>query len=256
MTRQDHNQVKPTCQLCPRTDHLRRAALVSPAITEEIRTAHPDWSESGFICRDDLAAFRAARVRRLLEQERGELSDLDREVIESLRQHEIVAANVESEFDEQATLGGRIADKVASFGGSWKFILSFGAIIAVWMIINTVFLVVGRFDPYPFILLNLVLSCLAALQAPVIMMSQNRQETKDRRRAESEYRVNLKAELEIRHLHEKIDHLLSHQWERMVEVQQVQLDLLDELSGSRPARRARAESDSGRDAASGPQEAE
>jgi len=100
------------------------------------------------------------------------------------------------------------------------------------MVVNTVFLVFGRFDPFPFILLNLLLSSLAAIQAPVIMMSQNRQEAKDRTRAEHDYRVNLKAELEIRHLHEKIDHLLLHQWERLFEVQQIQLELLDQLTAT------------------------
>jgi len=100
----------------------------------------------------------------------------------------------------------------------------------IWIALNSVLLLRRPFDPYPFILLNLVLSCLAAIQAPVIMMSQNRQESKDRLRSQHDYRVNLKAELEIRQLHDKIDHLLSHQWERLVEIQQIQIDLLSELA--------------------------
>jgi uncharacterized membrane protein len=121
-----------------------------------------------------------------------------------------------------------MADRIASFGGSWKFIILFMAVMVAWMTYNVVTLTGDHFDPYPFILLNLLLSCLAALQAPIIMMSQNRQDAKDRIRSENDFRVNLKAELEIRHLHEKIDHLLSRQWERMAEIQRVQLELMDE----------------------------
>jgi uncharacterized membrane protein len=126
-----------------------------------------------------------------------------------------------------------MADGVASFGGSWRFIIIFASILVIWIALNSFLLLKRPFDPYPFILLNLVLSCLAAIQAPVIMMSQNRQESKDRLRSQHDYRVNLKAELEIRQLHDKIDHLLSHHWERLVEIQQIQIDLLSELTGLR-----------------------
>jgi len=227
------------CQICGATARLRRAAIVRPSVAEEIRVEHPQWSEQGFICHDDLARYRMRHVERILEGERGDLTALEHQVIESLARHEIVTANVDAEFEGALTFGERLADRVASFGGSWRFILSFGGVLLVWILLNTALLVFGRFDPFPFILLNLVLSCLAALQAPVIMMSQNRVEAKDRRRSEHDYRVNLKAELEIRHLHEKLDHLLSHQWERLIEVQQVQLELLEELAaagrGRRPA---------------------
>jgi len=168
----------------------------------------------------------------MLESEKGELSSLDQEVLESLRQHELLASNVDAEFEQEWTLGERLADRIATFGGSWTFLLIFGAFLAGWIIMNSVVLYRRPVDPYPFILLNLVLSTLAAIQAPVIMMSQNRQEAKDRIRAQHDYQVNLKAELEIRHLHEKMDHLLSHQWERLVEIQQIQLELLAE-SGRR-----------------------
>ena len=127
-------------------------------------------------------------------------------------------------------IGIRKGDKIAVFGGSWKFILVFGSVLLIWIIVNTAVLLWKPFDPYPFILLNLILSCLAAIQAPVIMMSQNRQEAKDRLRSKHDYRVNLKAELEIRHLHEKIDHLMSHQWERLVEIQQIQIELMSEIT--------------------------
>jgi uncharacterized membrane protein len=103
------------------------------------------------------------------------------------------------------------------------------AVLLSWITINTISLLKTPFDPYPYILLNLVLSCIAAIQAPVIMMSQGRQETRDRLHAQRDYQVNLKAELEIRHLHQKIDHLLSHQWERLVEIQEIQMELINEV---------------------------
>jgi uncharacterized membrane protein len=139
-----------------------------------------------------------------------------------------LAENIETEFAERRTLGERMSDRLASFGGSWTFISLFGVVLLVWMGFNIVVVGVSKFDPYPFILLNLVLSCLAAIQAPIIMMSQKRQEAKDRLRSENDYRVNLKAELEIRHLHEKMDHLLTRQWERLAEIQQIQLDAMQE----------------------------
>lgn len=129
-------------------------------------------------------------------------------------------------YGKQLTLGQRVADELAKFGGSWNFILGFGSILLVWIGVNTVILGTRAFDPYPFILLNLVLSSLAALQAPVIMMSQNRLETRDRLRAEEDYRVNLKAELEIGLLHEKLDPILLHQWQHLLEIQELHLDIL------------------------------
>jgi len=155
---------------------------------------------------------------------------LDHEVLESLQKHETLSSNVDAEFEKDSTLGEKMADGVASFGGSWRFIIIFASILVIWIALNSFLLLKRPFDPYPFILLNLVLSCLAAIQAPVIMMSQNRVEAKDRLRSQHDYRVNLKAELEIRQLHDKIDHLLSHQWERLIEIQQIQIDLLSELT--------------------------
>ncbi len=158
---------------------------------------------------------------------------MDHDVLESIQRHETLSSNVDAEFDKDLTLGEKMADGLATFGGSWRFLIIFGALLLAWIALNSVVLLMRPFDPYPFILLNLVLSCLAAIQAPVIMMSQNRQESKDRLRSQHDYRVNLKAELEIRQLHDKIDHLLSHQWERLVEIQQIQIDLLSELGRQR-----------------------
>jgi uncharacterized membrane protein len=204
-------------------------ALIRPAILAEIRKSRPDFTAEDYICATDLNRFRFQYVQGLMASEKGELTALDQEVLESLHQHDLLTSNIETEFAKKATFGEALADRVATFGGSWKFIIIFGAILIVWIGINSFVLLWKPFDPYPFILLNLVLSSLAALQAPVIMMSQNRQEAKDRLRSENDYRVNLKAELEIRQLHEKIDHLLSRQWERLVEIQQVQLELMGEL---------------------------
>ena len=138
------------------------------------------------------------------------------------------AHEVNTQFDQQLTLGERVADRVASFGGSWRFIGLFAAVLIIWMLVNSAVLQ-QPFDPFPFILLNLVLSCLAAIQAPVIMMSQNRQEERDRMRAENDYLVNLKAELEIRMLMLKVDSLLHHQWQRLLDIQEVQTELLEEM---------------------------
>jgi uncharacterized membrane protein len=169
-------------------------------------------------------------VKEVLEDEIGELSALDNEVIQSLEQHEILSADISKQFERKLTFGERLSDHIAEFGGSWKFLITFGAVIFVWIGANAVLLATRAFDPYPFILLNLILSCLAAVQAPIIMMSQNRAETRDRLRAENDYKVNLKAELEIRHLHEKIDHLLRRQYNRLFEIQQIQIELLQEIS--------------------------
>jgi uncharacterized membrane protein len=224
------------CQVCHNhfaPSRLTPAALVRPILVERIRRQVPDWSDQGFICRHDLNRLRANYIQELLEQERGELSSLERSVIESIERHETLASNVEEEFAKRLTLGERLADRIADFGGSWWFIAIFTAILLGWMAVNSAALTAQPFDPYPYILLNLVLSALAAIQAPIIMMSQNRQEARDRIRSENDYRVNLKAELEIRHLHEKLDFLLAHQWQRLLEIQQIQIDLMNELDERR-----------------------
>jgi uncharacterized membrane protein len=226
------------CTVCGKEfpkKELVSGALVRDTVANVIRKKHPQWSSEGFICRDDLARYRSEYVRFLMESEKGELSSLEEEVIESLRQHELLTTDLEEKFEQEWTVGERLADRIASFGGSWSFLICFGVFIFLWIGINSAVLLLRPIDPFPFILLNLLLSCLAAMQAPVIMMSQNRQEAKDRIRAQHDYQVNLKAELEIRQLHEKMDHLLSHQWERLVEIQQIQIELLSEI-GRKPGK--------------------
>jgi uncharacterized membrane protein len=224
------------CQICKKTKSSHSgivAALVRPSLLEFIRKEAPALDSKGFICFDDLGEFRKDYVKDVLQKEIGELSALDQEVIESLQQHEILSSDISKQFEKKLTFGERLSDHIAEFGGSWKFLITFGAILLVWIAINGVLLVTHAFDPYPFILLNLILSCLAAVQAPIIMMSQNRAEARDRLRAENDYKVNLKAELEIRHLHEKIDHLLRRQYNRLFEIQQIQIELLEELGRKR-----------------------
>ncbi|MGE3067010.1 MAG: DUF1003 domain-containing protein, partial [Hyphomicrobiaceae bacterium] len=176
--------------------------------------------------RGQLARYRALYVDDLLREERGELTEIERRVADSLLTHDTLAENVERSYEGKRTVGERISDQLATFGGSWRFIIGFGAALAVWILINLA--AATTFDPYPFILLNLILSCIAAVQAPIIMMSQRRQEAKDRMRSLNDYQVNLKAELEIRHLHEKIDHLITRQWQRLAEIQQLQLEIMAE----------------------------
>lgn len=224
------------CQICGETkpaEELTPAVLVSPAVAKLIRQSGAEWSADSFICHADLSRFRSEYVRDALETELGELSSLEQEVVRGLREQELMSRNVNEQFDQELTFGERVADIVANFGGSWWFISSFALVCILWMAINAV-LLTQPFDPFPFILLNLALSCLAAIQAPLILMSQRRQEDRDRMRAEFDYRVNLKAELEIRHLHSKLDLLLTHQWRRLLEIQQMQLDVLEEVRRSLP----------------------
>lgn len=219
--------------------NLVEIGTLRPALADHIRADFPDLPDHALISLKELARYRTRYVEEILREEHGEYSDLDREVAESIARQETIAENVEDDFEEHRTLGERFSDNLASFGGSWAFLISFGVVLIVWMGINALMGELKAFDPYPFILLNLVLSCIAAVQAPIIMMSQKRQESKDRLRSLNDYQVNLKAELEIRHLHEKMDHLITRQWQRLAEIQQVQLEILQDtqLPKARPKRR-------------------
>ncbi|WP_207101556.1 DUF1003 domain-containing protein [Paracoccus shandongensis] len=226
-----------TCAACrqPRpAPDLLGFAEVRPALAALIRQDVPDWGEDKRICLDCLQHYRQLYLTQLLADETGELGELEAEVAHALSRGALVTPqSAPDEQDDRLTLGERMADRVADWGGSWGFILTFLLVLVAWMAGNVAGLLFRPFDPYPFILLNLVLSCVAALQAPVIMMSQRRQEAKDRRRAENDYRINLKAELELRQLHEKIDHQLTHQWRRLLEIQRIQVDLLHEMRRDR-----------------------
>ncbi|WP_313253707.1 DUF1003 domain-containing protein [Stenotrophomonas acidaminiphila] len=167
-------------------------------------------------------------ARRLLQRDLEQLTPEERMVVERFISGGRVSRNVRRELHESRTLGERVADRVAEVGGSWTFILCFGVVLVVWMVVNS-FLLARAFDPYPYILLNLVLSCLAAVQAPIIMMSQNRQAAVDRMRAENDYQVNVKAELEVLQIHEKLDLLRTREWALLVEQQNRQIEMLQRL---------------------------
>lgn len=206
-----------------------KGSEIRDSLRSLIRQDYPDFSESSYISTEKLNEYRKRYITQLIEQEVGEVSKLENEVIHAIQANKFLSENIEEDLSEPVTFGQRMADRIASFGGSWTFILVFFSFIAGWMILNIWLLATRPFDPYPFIMLNLVLSCLAAIQAPIIMMSQNRQEEKDRRRSEHDYKINLKAEIEIRLLHEKLDHLMIHQNKRLLEIQQVQSDYLEDI---------------------------
>jgi len=220
------------CQICKenkKMSDMLSAEIVREPIVEKIKMTHPDWSPQGFICIADLNRYRAEYVKDVIKADKGELSTLEEQVVASMKEQALLSQNINVEYDRQRSFGEIMADKLADFGGSWVFIGIFCGVLILWLVMNSAALIMKPFDPYPYIFLNLVLSCLAAIQAPVILMSQNREEVRDRLHAEQDYRINLKAELEIRHLHEKIDHLLMNQWQRLMEIQQIQMELMEEL---------------------------
>lgn len=194
-----------------------------------IKSDFPDFDGDSFITIDELNQYRRLYLTSLITQEKGEIAVIDRDVMEAIKNNSILSENIQDEIEADLTFGQKLADSVAAFGGSWTFIITFFSFILIWMIVNIWFLATRPFDPFPFILLNLILSCLAAIQAPIIMMSQNRQEQKDRQRGEHDYKINLKAELEIKLLSEKIDHLLVHQNKKLLEIQEIQTDYLEDL---------------------------
>lgn len=215
----------PTCGQQRPESHRVSSERLRRVLVERLQLAHPEW-DGKFTCREDVHRTRIGLLRQAIEGQRGTIGKLDASVLDRMAQQELVAKNLAT---PEADVGGRVADAVASFGGSWPFLGIFAFIILVWMGTNSV-LLSHPFDPYPFILLNLVLSCLAAMQAPVIMMSQNRQSVKDRSRAEHDYEINLKAELELQLLHEKLDHLLLVEWQQLLEIQATQTEMLEELT--------------------------
>lgn len=211
----------------PKREEILGKSIRSSIVTL-IKDEHPDFDNESFIANSELNIYREKYISQFLKSEAGELSDLHKKIIKSLSEDKSFVSKVEDEIDKR-TFGQKVADGVADFGGSWKFIILFFIFILVWIASNVFLLLNKGFDPYPFILLNLILSCLAALQAPVIMMSQNRQEEKDRERAKKDYMINLKSELEIRMLDEKLDHLIMHQQQELIEIQKVQIEMMNDI---------------------------
>ncbi|MDD2280779.1 MAG: DUF1003 domain-containing protein [Bacteroidales bacterium] len=205
------------------------AKTVRHSILNLIQKENPQFSHDSFLSRGELDVYREKSISEYLIKETGELSELEKTVLSSVTGNSTLTDKIDSDDLQKLSFGQKIADKVASFGGSWTFIISFLVFIIIWISINVFWFLNRGYDPYPFILLNLILSCIAALQAPVIMMSQNRQEDKDRARAKMDYMINLKSELEIRTLHEKIDHFIMDQQQELLEIQKVQLDLMNDI---------------------------
>jgi uncharacterized membrane protein len=205
------------------------AKLIRKSILDIIQKENPSFTPNSYLSESELNAYRQKYVEVFLTNQIGELTELEKKVLNSLKDKTTLADKLDGDELQPMTFGQRIADKVATFGGSWTFIISFGIFLLIWICINIYWLGNKGFDPYPFILLNLILSSLAALQAPVIMMSQNRQEEKDRERGKMDYMVNLKSELEIRMLDEKLDHLIINQQQEVLEIHKVQIELMNDI---------------------------
>jgi len=226
---------KNTCAITGK-EYTAEKAIPLTALHQNIQQyvlkTYPGSTKDSIVGEDQLINVEKEYLNDLVTRELGDLDDLEKEVLNSISQSNILTEKIDDSFEETLTFGEKIADRIATFGGSWRFIITFMVFIVLWMALNIFWLQNKGFDPYPFILLNLILSCLAALQAPVIMMSQNRVEAKDRIRGEHDYKINLKSELEIQLLHKKIDHLLIHQNKRLLEMQRVQAEMMEVISNS------------------------
>lgn len=210
-------------------NHAIKGSIIRDTVFTYILDSYPDFTKEDYISKTEFEKIRRSYLLHLIAVETNDISLVQQQVISAITGNKILSENIEPIIEGQLTFGQRAADKIAEFGGSWKFIITFFSVLVTWIIINVWFLSRSPFDPYPFILLNLILSCLAAIQAPIIMMSQNRVEQKDRLRSENDFKVNLKAELEIKLLHEKIDHLTFTQTKNLLELQQMQIDYLDDI---------------------------
>jgi uncharacterized membrane protein len=221
------------CQICgeqKRLDDVVPAASIRASVVGMIVREHPDWSPGGYICHADLNRFRTAYVRDVLKKERDEYTSLEETPGYTGKEEDHLPKNDYTEYEKELTIGEHLSDRIAGFAGSWSFIATFAGLVFLWVALNTWILLSRPFDPYPFILLNLVLSILTAIQAPVIIMSQNRQEIRDRLHAERDYQVSVHTELEIHRLHKKIDHLVASQGQRLLEIQNIQMELMEELA--------------------------
>jgi uncharacterized membrane protein len=217
-------QINVACAITGDTlpdSHCVPLDALHPSIAARIRDDHPELLPEARVSHAAIANYRNQIIEELLRSEHGELTELDQRVARSIAEQNTLSEIPDEAFDDQRSFGERMADSLARVGGSWRFIIGFMLLLSLWILLNSLFVGPAPPDPYPFILLNLILSCLAALQAPVIMMSQRRQEAKDRLRSENDYKINLKAELEIRHLHEKLDYFIIRSWQRQKEIEQL-----------------------------------
>ncbi|MTD38277.1 DUF1003 domain-containing protein [Erwinia sp. CPCC 100877] len=211
--------------------HLNTITLknVENEIRQYIFANHPEFTEETKISFPELLNYRLDYIKDMMATDSKRMRQLNETIVQSIKKNETLTEKLTAPVHKKATLGQKTADGIAKFGGSWPFIFIFITILAIWIILNSVMIFFKPFDPYPFILLNLALSCLAAIQAPIIMMSQNRQEERDRQQAANDYQVNLKSEIEVNLLHEKMDYLINSQWQHLVQIQNMQIELLGEL---------------------------
>lgn len=213
------------CQVCKievPEQELFEADVLLPSMLRQLEADGIGWRQVSKICAACLQRVRFRQIQELMEDERGGLTSLEERVFDSLNRHEVISRNINEAYKSQNSFGERLSDRIAKFGGSWTFLISFFLFIFAWITLNGFLPGALQFDQYPYILLNLILSCLAAIQAPIIMMSQNRRENKDRIRNEHDYLINMKAELEVRQLHLSIDQLFRHQRHKLREMQVTQ----------------------------------
>ncbi|WP_086314254.1 hypothetical protein A5821_001862 [Enterococcus sp. 7F3_DIV0205] len=213
--------------------HVDNNEILLKNVEEEIRqfilNQRPDLTEDSAVFFPELLNYRLDYIKTMIKSDSQTMEKLNETIVQNIKDNETISNNLNTTVEKNLTLGQKTADSIAKFGGSWPFIFLFIAVLVIWIIINSTQLLGKPFDSYPFILLNLALSCLAAIQAPVIMMSQNRQEARDREQANNDYKVNLKAEIEVNLLHEKMDYLINSQWQHLVQMQHLQIELLSEL---------------------------
>lgn len=211
---------------------INEKILISGLDTELVKyilQKNPTLSKSATISYTELLNYRFLYINQLLEEEIQTTEEFNKEFKSKLKEKKIATENLNDMVKKNTTFGQRMADKIAKYAGSWPFIIIFLLVLGAWMYLNATGVLFQPFDKYPFILLNLALSCLAAIQAPIIMMSQNRQAMRDRAAADNDYETNTKSELEISLLHEKMDYLMSTKWEHIIELQQLQIELLAHL---------------------------
>lgn len=213
-------------QVCPWADGLFLRDL-EPRLKQAIRHDFPQAKNQDFICSHHLLKYRLNTMNRMITQSQRLNRKANQKLTRIMNREEYEIEDVGQKLDNSLTFGEKIADGVAKFGGSWPFILCFISIMVVWIVINS--LKITTFDPFPFILLNLFLSMISAIQAPLIMMSQNRAAEYDRLEAKNDYNVTLKSEEEIRSLHSKLDRIIQNEHPNLLEIQKIETQMLGEI---------------------------
>ena len=217
------------CGLQKEKSELVPADRIPASIVDSITREYQAWLPEGYICQTDLNRFRIQYVRDVVEHEKNGYASLERTIDNDMRVEDHLPKNDNVEYEKSMTFGEHLSDTLAGFAGSWTFLLVFAGLLFLWVLLNSYILILRPFDPYPFILLNLVLSIIAATQAPVIIMSQNRQEVRDRLHAERDFQVSIHTDTEIHRLHKKMDYLMTDQGQKLLEIQNIQLELIEEL---------------------------